>query len=347
MSEMKALVKLGPGPGNMKIVRRPMPECESGEVLVRVTAASICGSDLHIYLGELECKSGVILGHEFAGEIVSTADDVREWRLGDKVTSELHVGACGQCHYCRRGMIMMCPSKRPLGWSSDGAFAEYVKVPASLLHRIPDSVSDRMAALTEPLACALAAINVLGIHPGDFAAVVGAGFMGLASAKIVKALGVGKVAIVGRSRKSTLRLETARQMGFDLILDSDRDDVVSRIKTATNGLGANIVIEAAGSESALRLAVHAVRPSGAICAIGLTAKPTVTVEWDEMMRRRIRVFFAWSADSQAFERVLSLLADRSVSFPEGMLRSFPIEKWRDAFEALETRKAVKAQFVMA
>jgi len=103
----------------------------------------------------------------------------------------------------------------------------------------------------------------------------------------------------------------------------------------------------AGSEAALRLAVHAVRPSGGICAIGLTGKPTAPLEWDGMMRRRIQVAFAWSADSESFEGALSLMANGSVSFPQDRISSFSLDKWRDAFEALETRKAVKAQFVSA
>lgn len=347
MKKMKSLIKVQPGPCGMQLVQRPIPECTPGEVLIRVTAASICGSDLHMYLGEVQCKTGIIMGHEFAGEIVSTTGDVGPWRPGDRVTSELHVGACGRCEFCRQGMIMMCPAKTPPGWASDGAFAEYIKVPASLLHRVPDSVTDQMAALTEPIAGALGVINVLGIRPSDFVLVLGDGLIGLASAGIARALGAAKVAIVGRGQRCALRLDAARRMAFDMVLDHDREDVLAAVKDATSGLGADMVIEAAGGGEALRTATHAVRPAGRICAIGLSGKPSIPVEWDEMMRRRIQVAFAWSADSESFEKALSLLAEGSVSFPDGMISSYPLEKWREAFEGLEKLQIVKAQFLMS
>lgn len=342
---MKALVKLGPGPGNMELVERPVPGCDSGDVLVRITCASICGSDLHIYLGQRECKPGVILGHEFAGEIAQTAGDVGDWKAGDRVTSELHVGACGRCYFCTHDMVMMCPAKTPPGWTSDGGFAEYVKLPARLLHRVPDDVCDGLAALTEPIACALGGIAGVNVRPGEFVAVVGVGFMGLASAKIAQALGAGKVAIVGRSGKTNVRLEAARQMGLDMVLDAEREDVIAGIADATAGVGADVVIEAAGSDAAIHTAVHAVRRGGRICAIGMSAAPLVSVEWNEMMTRRLRVGFTYSADSDSFERALSMLADRSVCFPEGIVARFPLDRWQDAFDALTSRRAVKAQLI--
>ena len=345
VTRMKALLKLGSGPGKLELVERPIPAREAGEVLVRVTAASICGSDLHIYLGELECKPGVILGHEFAGEIVRAGSDVPDWNVADRVTSELHVGACGRCYYCRHDMIPLCPSKTPPGWTSDGAFAEYIKLPARLLHHVPDSVSDPMAALTEPIACCLGGIASVGVNPGEFVVVVGVGIIGLASAAIARALGAGKVAMIGRSRKTGARLEAAQQMGFDMILDSDRDDVIVEVVAAGKGRGADLVIDAAGTEASLHIAAHATRPGGRVCAIGLSPTPSTSVPWNEMMRRRLQVGFTWSADSKSFERALSLLADGSVSFPERAIQSFPLARWREAFEALKTRTVVKAQLI--
>jgi len=346
MGQMKALAKVAPGAGGMQIIRREVPECGAGEVVVRVNAASICGSDLHMYLGEIECPTGIVMGHELAGCIAVTANDVDGWRPGDRVTSELHVGACGQCEYCTNGMVMMCPAKTPPGWSSDGAFAEYIKLPASLLHRIPDAVTDQMAALTEPIAGILGVVNVLGVRPADFVLVVGDGPIGLAAANVVRALGAAKVALAGRGQRSSVRLAVARQMRLDMVLDLDRDNVVDAVREATGGLGADMVIEAAGNEGALQTATHAIRPAGRLCAIGLTGPPAIPVEWNEMMKRRIQVAFAWSADSASFAHALSLLASRSISFPDGMIRTYPLEEWHDAFEALKGLQAVKAQFVM-
>ena len=348
MKDMKALVKAAPGPGPaaMQVVRRPIPECAPGEALVRVSVASICGSDLHMYLGEIECKIGIVMGHEFVGRIESIADDVEGWRPGDRVTGELHVGACGQCEYCTHDMVMMCPAKTPPGWASDGVFAEYIKLPASLLHRVPDSVTDQLAALTEPIAGILGVVDVLGIRPSDFVLVLGDGPIGLTAANVARALGAATVALVGSGSRSPHRLDAARRMGLDTVFDHDQDDVVAVVMAATNGLGADMVIEAAGGEEALRTATHAIRSAGRMCAIGLSGTPSIGVEWNEMMKRRIQVAFEWSADSRSFDRALSLLADGSISFPDDMVRAYSLDKWNDAFEALKRHEVVKAQFVM-
>jgi len=346
MGEMRALVKVAPGAGAMRVVSRQVPECGPGEVLIRVTVASICGSDLHMYLGEIECKTGIVMGHEFVGRVAAVADDVDQWQPGDRVTGELHVGACGRCEYCTNGIMLMCPAKTPPGWTSDGVFADYIKLPASLLHRVDDSVTDQMAALTEPVAGILGVVDVLGVRPTDFVLVMGDGPVGLAAANVARALGAATVAIVGSGDKSPHRLAAARRMGLDMVLDHDQDDVVTIVRDATSGLGANMVIEAAGGEDALRTAIHAIRPAGRMCAIGLSGSPAISVEWNEMMKRRIQVAFEWSADSASFDHALSLLADGSMSFPDGMIRSYLLEQWHDAFEALKSHQVVKAQFVM-
>ena len=347
MGHMQALVKTGPGAGAMAIVERPVPTCGPGEVLIRVHAASICGSDLHMYLGEIDCKVGIVMGHEVAGSIAAMADDVTGWQVGDRVTGELHVGACGHCEYCANDMVMMCPAKTPPGWASDGVFAEYVKLPAGLLHRIPDTVSDSMAALTEPIAGILGVVDVLGVRSTDFVLVLGDGPVGLTAANVARALGAGTVALVGRSQPSGKRLAAARRMGLDMVLDHDSDDVVATIKQATGGLGADLVLEAAGHEAAIRTAVHAIRPAGRLCAIGLTGPTSIRVEWNEMMRKRIQVAYQWSADAAGFEHALTLLADGAMSFPQGLIRSYRLDQWRDAFEALKDLEIVKAQFVLA
>jgi len=348
MKEMNALVKVAPGPGPkaMQVVQRPVPKCGSGEALIRVNVASICGSDLHMYLGEIECKAGIVMGHEFVGRIEAIADDVDGWRSGDRVTGELHVGACGRCEYCTHDMVMMCPAKTPPGWASDGVFAEYIKLPASLLHRVPDSVTDQLAALTEPIAGILGVVDVLGVRPSDFVVVLGDGPIGLTAANVARALGAAQVALVGSGDRSPHRLASARRIGLDAVLDHDQDDVVAVIMAATCGIGADVVIEAAGGEEALRTATHAIRPAGRMCAIGLSGTPSISVEWNEMMKKRIQVAFEWSADAASFERALSLLADGALSFPDDMVRAYTLNEWQDAFEALKRHEVIKAQFVM-
>ena len=151
---MRALVKTAKGPGKLELQEVPTPQEEAGEVLLRVRACGICGSDLKIQDDQHPYTPPVVIGHEFAGEIVEVGADVSGWIVGDKVVSEQHVKACGHCRQCLTGNAFACSSKRAPGYFTDGAFTEFIRVPAWLLHRIPSNLSFVEAAFTEPSAVA-------------------------------------------------------------------------------------------------------------------------------------------------------------------------------------------------
>ena len=177
---MKALVKYQSGDGFVELRDVKIPEIKNDEVLIRVKACGICGSDIHILHDEFKNYPPVILGHEFSGEIAEVGKKVDGWNKGDRVVSELHIEACRVCYLCRNGQAQICPKKRAIGSGSNGAFAEYMKVPTWLLHRIPESVSFEAAALTEPTAISIDAIIETGkVKPGDFVAITGPGPIGL------------------------------------------------------------------------------------------------------------------------------------------------------------------------
>ena len=152
---MKALVKTAPGKGNMEIRELPVPEINENEVLIKVYAAGICGSDLHLQDGDanVAIQTPVIPGHEFCGEIVETGGNVKNWKTGQKVTAEPSASVCGECFYCRIGSYNLCAKRKILGFWANGAFAEYIKVPSERLHRLPDNISFKEGALIEPFAC--------------------------------------------------------------------------------------------------------------------------------------------------------------------------------------------------
>jgi len=152
---MKALVKIARGRGHMELRDVGVPQVASGEVLIRVRACGICGSDLKIQDDQHPNIPPVVVGHEFAGEIAGVGAGVQGWGVGDRVVSEQHVGACGRCRQCLTGNAFACAAKRAPGYFTDGAFAEYIKVPAWLLHRIPEALSFTEAAFTEPTAVAV------------------------------------------------------------------------------------------------------------------------------------------------------------------------------------------------
>jgi threonine dehydrogenase-like Zn-dependent dehydrogenase len=203
---MKAIVKYNKGDSFTELREVTRPVIDSEEVLIEVKAAGICGTDIHIIHDEFKYSAPVTMGHEFSGEIVEVGEKVKEWKVGERVVSEPHTGACRVCRLCRTGNPQICSKKRPIGSGTDGAFAEYVKVPSWLLHRIPEEVSFEEAALTEPVAiCVHCILEKTGIEAGDFIATLGPGPIGLLAAQVVKSAGASCVLISGISRDTKTR----------------------------------------------------------------------------------------------------------------------------------------------
>ncbi len=170
---MQALVKTQKGDGFLELREHPVPAPGAGEVLIKVKACGVCGTDVHVLHDEFPYWPPVVLGHEFSGEIVELGPGVSLYAVGDRVVGEPHTQACGQCYLCRTGNIQICAAKRSPGWGIDGAFAAYIRMPERLLHRIPDAMSYELAALVEPTANTVHdVVERTRVEAGDF--VVGA-----------------------------------------------------------------------------------------------------------------------------------------------------------------------------
>lgn len=336
---MRSLAKMAPGEGNVVLREVPVPTIDRGEVLVAVKHVGICGSDVHIFHDTHPNHPPVTLGHEFSGVIHEVAPDVEGWSPGDRVVSELHGGACGRCRLCRTGNMFACPHKRPIGWWTDGAYADYLKVPAHLLHRVPDELSLVHASLTEPLAVCMNIFQRAPVPPEGLVAVIGPGPIGMFAALAAKAGGARAVAMIGRE-SSKERLAFARDLGIDHVIDSTRQDIEAEIAALSDGLGADMVIEAAGSEQAVRDAIRVVRKLGTIAALGVRAGD-FRFPWNDALFKAIDIVFSFSANYLAFERSLSLLASGRVPADQILSERMPLERWRDAFEKLERREAMK------
>jgi L-iditol 2-dehydrogenase len=265
---MKALVLEEYG----KLVYRDVPEpvAAAGEVLVEVKACGICGSDIH----GMDGSSGrrvppLIMGHEASGVIADVGSGVDGWVTGERVTFDSTV-YCGDCHFCRRGQINLCDSRRVLGvaceeFRQEGAFAEYVAVPAHILYRIPEAVSFEHAAMVEPASVAVHAVNRTPVQLNDAAVVIGAGVIGLLVVQALRAAGCGRIIAVDLS---PTRLELACDLGADEGLGPDETDIVEAIREMTGGRGADIAIEAVGVEQTVCAAVSCVRKGGAVTLVG-------------------------------------------------------------------------------
>ncbi len=333
---MLALVKTERGEGHLALLDRPEPDPAPGWVTIAVAYGGICGTDLHIVHDRFPYWPPVILGHEFVGTVTAVGTGADPGLIGTRVVSEPHSKACGTCYLCRRGIAELCADKRSPGWGIDGAFAEVITLPAHLLHRVPDGVPDRTAALAEPMAVAVTALTRARVEPGDTAVVVGPGPVGILLAVAARAMGATNVVVVGRTLSDRLRF--AGSLGLQTVLDSDADAVAREL---TAGRGADLVVEATGTPAAIALALAVVRRRGRVVAVGLSGRPDVAVPWDLAVTRAVQVTFSMSSSGTAWDPAVAILAGTGASL-EGMTTVFPLRDWEVAFRAVADRTVIKA-----
>lgn len=336
---MKAVVKTQQADGYVELLNVDEPTPEPGWVVLEVVGVGICGTDIHILHDEHPYWPPVTLGHEFAGRIAEVGPGVEGWRVGERVVCEPHAGACGVCHLCRRGFVQLCADKRSPGWGIDGALARYVAVPAHLLHRVPDEVSDLAAAVCEPTAISVSAIERVGVNPGEAAVVLGPGPIGLITAMVIRAMGADRVIVVGRS-SSRHRLQAGAELGLET-WNSEEIDVVEAVRGATGGRGVDLVVDTSGAASAISSGVHMLRKRGRMCAVGVSGRQNMEFPWDEALMRAIDINFSFSSSHTSWNGALSLLRSGAVDV-ESLTTTFPLEKWEEAFRQLESRDVVKA-----
>lgn len=344
--QMKALVKLDKGKELLEVKAVPVPKPRGGEALVRVKAAGICGTDIHIRHDEFPYFPPVILGHEFSGEIAELGPGVEQWQVGTKVVGEPHFKACGVCELCRAGFSQICPEKRSPGYGTDGCFAEYIRVPVALLHQVPDDVAFRAAAVAEPFAVVLhEAIERGGIGAGERVVVFGSGPIGLLSAAMARISGAAQVILVGTDRDMAYRFSVAEKIPVDRIINASREDVVSTVEQMTGGRLADVVIEASGAPEAIAQAVEVIRKRGRITAIGLTGGRPVPIPWDQAMLKVVDIHFNFSSSHSAWRRAIALMSSKRIDPGFVVSHEFPLDEWEKAFDVAEKGEGLKVLLV--
>ena len=290
----------------------PAPAIGAGEVLVRVKACGICGSDVHGIDGSTgRRRPPLIMGHEASGIVEETGPGTSGWAAGDRVTFDSTI-SCGACRHCRRGEINLCDDRRVLGVSCaeyrrDGAFAEFVAVPARLLYRLPDALTFEEAALVESLSIAVHAAGRLPVSPGAAALVVGAGTIGLLAIQVLKARGCGLVAAADVASE---RLALARKLGADAAIDTRTADAAAEMRRLTDGWGADLVVEAVGLPATVRLAVESARKGGALALVG-NFSPEVALPLQSVVIREIALLGSCASNGE-YPECLDLMARRRV-----------------------------------
>jgi L-iditol 2-dehydrogenase len=271
-----------------EIAEMPTPTVGPRDVLVRVRACGICGSDIHGYDGSTGRRiPPLVMGHEAAGVVADAGPAVTKLRIGDRVTLDSMI-SCGECRLCRRGEINLCDQRRVLGVScgkyrQHGCFAEYVAVPEHICYRLPDELPFEHAALVEPVSVAVHAVRRTPIEPGDVAVVVGSGMIGLLVVQALRVAGCSTVIAVDLDEG---RLAVARSLGADVILKADAVNVPTEVRRLTEGHGADMALEVVGSTPTVKTAIDSVRKGGAVTLVGNIA-PEVALPLQAVVTREL------------------------------------------------------------
>lgn len=318
----------------LEVVDVPLPRPAAGEVLLRVEACGICGSDVHGYDGTSGRRiPPIIMGHEAAGKVVAVGLDVDSVREGDRVAPDSTI-YCGKCEYCLRGELNLCDHREVLGVSTAdfrraGAFAEFVAVPAHILHRLPDGLSFGEAAMIEPLAVAVHAVSLAGETKGKTALVMGAGMIGLLT---LQALRVAECDVVYVVDIDDSRLKIAESVGATCGINAKTADVTAEIKRLTNGRGVDIAMEAVGSTPTIKTAVESVRKGGTVVLIGNIA-PSAEIPLQIVVSRQLRLQGS-AASAGEYPRCIELLATGQVAVKPMISVVAPLEDGAHWFERL-------------
>jgi len=315
----------------------PEPSPGPGQIKVKVNLAGICGTDFKEYVDgpvmiAIE-KVPLAIGHEFAGRIAELGEGVTNFKVGERVTA-LGYWYCGECYYCKRGMYNICANAGFTGLTSDGCMAEYVVVPSYAVYKLPDSVSDELGALVEPLSVALHAVRQGNVRPGDTVAIMGAGTIGLGVLLAARAAGATNIYVVDKVKH---RGELALAMGATAFINPEDEDPVQRVKDMTGGLGADVSFECVGIQVTAQLAQKLARNGGTIVIVGVFAAPPSIDLFELMFHQKTIVGSPIYVDEA--ETIIALLADKRID-PRSLITS--IVPLKDAVE-MGFEKLIKDQ----
>ena len=336
---MRAVVYLAPKTLEMREV--PIPEPAAGEVIVKVEKATTCGTDLKGYKrGHRLFKPPMIFGHEFGGYISAVGSGVTRWREGDRVIAA-NSAPCNQCFYCKRGRQQLCVEINER--MNFGAYAEYIRVPVHIvaqnLHHVAPDVPLEYACFTEPMACSVLCIANAGIQLGDTVVIIGAGAQGLMLIQLAKLAGAGQVIMVGRSKG---RLETAKQLGADVVFSSLDGDRVEPIKALTEGRGADVTIEAAGSAETWQMAAAITRPGGlAIMYSGLPGGTQVAFDATQIHYQELTMKGVFHHTPRTDEMALNLISTGRIQVAPMLSGEITLEQVEEGLLMMDRSEVIK------
>ena len=323
---------------HLEIADFPAPVAGPGEVLVRVAACGICGSDVHGYDGSSGRRiPPIVMGHEAAGTIAAIGEGVKGYAVGDRVTFDSTL-YCGACFYCQRGEVNLCDNRQVIGVSCGdyrrhGAFAEYVVAPARITYHLPDTLPFEHAAMIEAVSVAVHAVGLTPVRLGDCALVVGAGMIGTLALQALKLAGCTQVIVTDVDAG---RLKMALELGATAVITPKQGDVAEFVRERTGGRGADVAVEAVGATEPIQTAIAALRKGGALTLVGNIA-PKIELPLQAVVTRQLRLFGS-CASSGEYPTCIDLLARGAIRVEPLISAVAPLAEGPAWFERLYARE---------
>ena len=341
-AQMRALVL--PSPGKFQVETVPLPTIAAGEVLCQVRAVAICGSDPEILRGDLAGtwppRYPFIPGHEWAGQVVAVGPDVVNLHVGDRVAGQAHKG-CGVCRNCLEGRYTICENygrpesgQRHYGFTTQGAYAQYIATSVNSVDRMPDAMTYREGAMVDTAGVVEHGLSLSGITPGGTVAVIGPGPIGLIAMRFARVRGAARILAVGRGA----RLQASLKAGADLLVDFEKTDPVKAVREATGGLGVDEAIECSGAAGTFRQAVEMVRKGGRVALLGVPTNSVVEpLPFKYIVHNEIAIYGS-RANPNASRKVIPLIAAQQLVVADLITHTFPLEEFATALDYFVHRR---------
>jgi len=334
---MLGIQKTARKPGHVELVSNlPSPKIKMGEVLVKVEAASICGSDLHGFNFDEGYKDfmqvPVIMGHETAGQVVDIDDSVKRFKIGDRVFVE-PFRYCGKCKQCRTGRTNICENYKVMGFTVDGAFCEYLAVDEKYLHKIPPQIDYKEGALVEPSAVALHGLKMGGMFPGAKVIVFGPGIIGFLSALIAKEIGAGRVLLVGRNNA---RLPLAQKIGLETI--NTQEENINQFEGEFD-----ILVECSGNNKVIEEHLNLLNKGGNAVLVGIY-KDIASIYFTTFIRKEINIISSYASTWSDYEQIINMLSNGRLNL-KMLYDVYSFSNFKKAFNNLIDRKVLKPVMV--
>jgi L-iditol 2-dehydrogenase len=334
---MKAAVFYGTR--DIRIQDFKLSKLNSEEILLKVHACGVCGTDVHIYEGAAGSATvfpPVILGHEFSGEACEIGDDVNDIKIGDRICVDPNI-YCGKCHYCRNGKAHLCERLTAIGVTVHGGFAEYCIVPESQVYKLPENISYEEGALGEPIACCLHGIDLAGITPGDTVLIIGGGTIGLIMLQMARLAGAARLIL---SEPVEQKRELALKLGADIVIDPAHEDFEQTIKSHTDQ-GVNIAIECVGIKQTMVQAIQSTCKGGTVMMFGLTPPDCeIPIKPFDVFRRELTIKSSF-INPFSQNRAVELLASGRLKVKDLISDIVPLDNITEVFENENPRKKGK------